>query len=453
VRAAVAAASLANLFLVRIWVELLGEKTEPAPAIWYGAALATWTLLSLAIWSVAKWTGLPGRLVLAGGGILLIAKELTLASSHEALGWKIAAAGLVEDGFRRGWLVPVAVAIVAGLGALAWRLRLRWISPVLVAVSPIILVTAGHVAWRLALPSPASAMVQKTGSRAARSKGRVVWVVFDELDERVAFSQRPAGLRLPALDTLRAESIVFGEAVSPSNATADSIPVMLGHILERPGLRSGVVGWYIPYCQNYGALLATCEDWPMNRQLNSYGSGFLNVVRNQLRSLTESSLYSVFGQSLAVEAHVRTVLEMEQAASRLAAQSALDLVFLHLPIPHTPFVYRPAEGDLGARNQNVRGYLDNLQLADRTFARIRTSLTTAGLWATTHVIVTGDHGFRRAADLGYPKDDRHVPFIWKPAGEVAPRQISARFETGQSSGLVSRLLDGETAASVLTGYP
>ena len=195
----------------------------------------------------------------------------------------------------------------------------------------------------------------------------------------------------------------------------------------------------------------------MDRQLNSYGTELWKVVGQQLRSLFESSLYSVFGQSLALEAHGGTVVEMEDAGARLASRRDLNLVFLHFPTPHSPYIYDAGRRDLSATNQDARGYLSNLELADRIFASIRASLTASGLWTQTHVLVSGDHGFRQAYKIGYSGEDRHVPFMWKPAGQVKPRQLDQRFETGGlgggTAGLVSRLLDGENAESVLARYP
>jgi len=191
----------------------------------------------------------------------------------------------------------------------------------------------------------------------------------------------------------------------------------------------------------------------MNRQVNSYGPGLRGglgrVVANQLRSLFETSLYSVFGQSLAVQAHVRTVEEMEEAAVRLVADPYLDLVFIHLPTPHPPFV----GPHLTAANQDARGYLVNLALADRIFGKIRAGLTATGRWHHAHVLVTGDHGYRQAQKLGYPPEDRHVPWMWKPAGTVPPRQSSQPFETSRTAELIARLLEGDTPQSVLARYP
>ena len=458
-RSVLVALSLANLLLVRIWTELLGERVAPAPPVWCAAALINLLLLTALIWTVIRWGSRVGRGVLAVASVALLAKELVLSAGHGAASWKATAAGVIESGMRRGWLWPVALLALTLLAWVAWRTRqVEWAASALVMLSPIVLVTAGQAGWQaLVIPSAPKALAQSAANAAFRPGPRVVWVIFDELDERVAFAQRPATLHLPALDAFRAESIVFRQAISPSNSTAVSIPAILGSVLERTGIRAGLVGWHLPYCQSYGSRLASCQAWAMDRQLNSYGQGLANVVRHQWRSLFESSLYSFFGQSLALEAHARTEVEMEEAAARLAARRDLNLVFLHLPTPHSPYVYDAVRRDLSATNQDARGYLGNLELADRVFATIRASLTANGLWSQTHVLVSGDHGFRQAYKIGYSREDRHVPFMWKPAGEVKARQLDHRFETGGvgggTAGLVSRLLDGENAESVLARYP
>ncbi len=455
-RPALAAISLANLFLVRIWTELLGEQTEEIPPIWYGAALLNLLALSLLIWAIARWGGFAGRVALAVGGSLLLAKELTMAVGHDATAMKSFMAGLVAQGLRQGWLVPAGVVAALALAWVAWRTQLRWAPPLLEILCPIVVVTAGQAAWRATLPPPPQPITRMSQPGKFKPGPRVVWVIFDEFDERIVFSRRPAGLKLPALDALRDEAIAFPQAFSPSNSTADSIPALLGDLFERSqsvGIRSGVVGWFLPYCRKYGASLAECRSWRMDLQRNSYALGLFGAVGSQLRSLFESSLYSIFGQSITVEAHGRTVLEMEAAAVALAGRGDLNLVFLHLPVPHPPYVYNPVRRDLSARNQDERGYLANLELADRMLGKIRAGLEASGLWTGTNVLVSGDHGFRQARRIGYSLEDRHVPLLWKPAGAKQTRVVSQRFETIQTAGLISRLLGGEPAESMLAGYP
>ena len=48
---------------------------------------------------------------------------------------------------------------------------------------------------------------------------RVVWIVFDELDYRLSFPDRPSNLAMPHFDQLRAESIFAANAIPPANNT------------------------------------------------------------------------------------------------------------------------------------------------------------------------------------------------------------------------------------------
>ncbi len=459
-KSALVAISLANLCLIRIWVGLLGTGTQGAlpqewPREWYAAALLNLALLATLFFAVRRWQ--TGVTIAAAA---LIAKELVLVIAGGGTAWQGQAAALVESGLRQAWLAPLGILLFSFLGWMLWRTQLPWLPAFLLALSPIVPVTAGQAAWKLVSTSaekmppvkspvidPEYATHPFAGPFAGPFVWPFVWIVFDELDERVAFSHRPAGVQMPELDRFRNEAIVFRQAFSPANATIVSIPTLLGKLLERPHLRAGVVGWHLPYCQDYA--LARCQAWPMNRQLNSYGHGLGRVMLNQLRSLFESSLYSAFGQSLAVQAHVRTIEEMEEASVRLLADPHLDLIFLHLPAPHPTFV----GPDLTAANQDARGYLANLALVDRIFGKLRAGLTATGRWNQAHVLVTGDHGYRQAQKLGYPPEDRHVPWMWKPAGSLPPRQSTQRFETRRTAELIGRLLEGDTPESVLARYP
>ena len=56
---------------------------------------------------------------------------------------------------------------------------------------------------------------------------RVVWIIFDELDERVAFRDRPKEVEMPALDRFRNESTVATNTKPPGYSTVYSIPSLM----------------------------------------------------------------------------------------------------------------------------------------------------------------------------------------------------------------------------------
>ena len=528
--------AVANACLIRIWCDLLAHDPWPAhrdlespgPVLYAGAmllALLSGTAIQ-AIWWGTRSHGLRLGLALFCG--FLFAKEMLMAVS--GLGW-------VERARLLSWGGAVVLTILVGSAmALAYWLIRRgaWFGRRLAAAAlPLVAITFGNSVWRMTRPRPeVTNRVESTGP--ARQGRRAVWIVFDELDEDVAFTSRPKGLKLPAFDRFRAEArFVALDAISPANATQDSIPALVGSPLAarlkdppparwtvggqpvemtasptaagattasplatlpsmarpmaplpatatatavppakaipaaappgrpvsaatppgRPGsaadsapgtsagpaspaasffdrarqaeLRSGIVGWAYPYCQMVTA--DACAWWPMSQQHNTYGRTVGAIMARMARSLLESNQFSPFGQSLAVQGYAGTVEEMAAAAARAAARLDLDLVYIHVPPPHNPYLFDPKTGKMSVV---FRGpvdswrYLNNLQLADRVFAQIRRSMEAAGVWERSIVVITADHGFRRKHLMGYPRTDRHVPFMVKSPGiiHLSPRE-------------------------------
>jgi hypothetical protein len=337
------------------------------------------------------------------------------------------------------------------------------------AMLPFAALTIGQSLWIAFQAPPASAAsaspVRESASSADpprdshAARRRFVWIVFDEFDERIAFSQRPEGLSLPAFDRFRSEaSFVARRASSPANSTSISIPALLsgrlpeapnrmsGAILERltrKNLRTAVVGWALPYCPELGPNVTECSWWPMAQQHNSYGDGVFDGIFGRVRSLFESNHISPFGQSLAVRHHVSQVAEITRAATSAAARPDLDFVFLHLPHTHNPFIWNPEtrQPDLPAHPWDRRGYLRNLPWADEAFAGIRGAMEASGVWDRSTVLVSGDHGYRNAAALGYAGEELHVPFMLKSPAPLTPLDPDAPLETIRTTEILDGLLE------------
>ncbi len=361
---------------------------------------------------------------------------------------------------HRAATLPTALQVAgAALAAAALWLALRQrrrgagaVFALLLLLSPLALSNAAQCAWRalrapgwvaadLAIPARPGA----AGATAARAApGRVVWIVFDELDYRLAFEDRPADLALPALDRLRAESFFASAAQEPSDHTGTSIPAFL---LGRPvawatptapgvlsfrfegeppevvrslaeadtffsalaaaGRRVGVVGIYHPYCRLFGDRLARCHWEPFlpggGVRLPDSFAGALGGEAYKLLPLVHYR-----GE------HVASIRRSLAAAAALASDPSLDAVYVHLPIPHSPHVWDARRGRFTLLRVGRGGYLDQLALADRALGDLRAALERAGTWDASAVLVTSDHGWRFAAANGYARDHR-VPFLLKPA--------------------------------------
>jgi len=132
---------------------------------------------------------------------------------------------------------------------------------------------------------------------AEHSRHRVLWMLFDEFDQRLAFAERPASVQLPELDRLRAESFTASQAAQTAPWTFLAVPSLIsgeifGHAeladattlvvfpegskqgfswRDRPnvfhrarelGANAAVVGWHHPYCRVMGDSMVRCFDQP-----------------------------------------------------------------------------------------------------------------------------------------------------------------------------------------------
>jgi arylsulfatase A-like enzyme len=113
-------------------------------------------------------------------------------------------------------------------------------------------------------------------------------------------------------------------------------------------------------------------------------------------------------------------------AYRDAIDKQIDFLYVHFPTPHLFVIYDRQRQDFTLSSKTT--YFDNLALVDRTVGELRHKLEEAGLWDSTSILITADHGLRRELWHGHlnwtPEFDRLlaggssplVPFILKLAG-------------------------------------
>ena len=311
------------------------------------------------------------------------------------------------------------------------------------------------VACRLADRSKDDLFVDKPAkplSSGYRPCKRVVLLIFDELDQRVAFSERPAGLLLPWMDRFLSEAVVCTSAYPPSNCTEISIPAFLTgrlveetyvsgpvsiglrfsgastyrafgeqttlfHRLRERSINCGVVVSYHPIGRLFGDVTADYLWLEGLTQESAIDGSIPEMIGAFLRSLLETPKYSLFGSSLIVGMGATQYLQSSAAAIRFASDPAIGVSFLHWTIPHAPYIYDRKRKALGRTTMGPLGYLDNLALCDCAMERVRTAMMAAGLWEQSVVIMTSDHWWRYASGLD-GKMDRRVPFAVRfPGGD------------------------------------
>jgi hypothetical protein len=369
--------------------------------------------------------------------------------------------------------------------------------------SPFALMTFSQTAWYLVKSRPANAAAKNKSAADAgeniRPATRVLWVIFDELDNHAAFAARPSSVELPELDRLRAESIVAANAYPPARWTMISIPALVTgrlvadaqpsshadlaltfdgarepvgwsaqpNVFSRAreiGARSAVVGWYHPYCRVIGSDLTSCSFNVVANETERLNQGLSQSMLEHFRTLGRAApvirevLPKSFKNGKRWEiAYIESLKRMSQESAAVAADGAFSLVMIHFPAPHFPCQYDRRKDDFVVDDFALKSgcnYFDNLKLVDRTFGDLRRAMERAGWWDNTVVLVSSDHWWRTEI---WPKNhswteeeqavksvdtDYHVPFMLKLKGQRESLIYQPSFNTVLSQDLLLALLRG-----------
>lgn len=488
-----AALSLANLSLIGWWDGLLNYTPFQAfflehhpPGNEYAAAFTNvivigfvfFLLIRFARWIAARY-GTAGLIFGSLPILLLIA--LPAAKSFVRL---------IENRFP-DWDLPLFIGILAFLivaaALIARRRFFLFASAVLVTISPLIVIEAVLSVSRYWTNQYAAYADGPLARRAPpNSRPRVVWIIFDELDYRLSFLDRPSNVPMPEFDRLRARSLFAEKAISPARDTILSVPSLLTgkqlatvegrgpttlllddvpataqptifSSVHAMGGNAAVVGWYFPYCRMYSRDLAACSAHDMENEVSETGATFVQSLSLQQQSLFAYGFRSILGESPRARHRIAMLNTMREEAMRQVADPSLDLVFLHLPLPHAPYLYDRFSYTFPKHYLSFSSYLDNLALADIFLGDLRESLTSAGLWDKTTVLVTSDHPNRLSLQVD-GKEDPRVPFLLKLAGQTSGVTYDPVLLTIVTKPLLEAILDckittSEDAVNWLMAHP
>jgi len=123
--------------------------------------------------------------------------------------------------------------LAAVLGLVIWKHRLaaRTLAVSIVVTFPVVLLVmakTGLVCLNLiTLPRCLCSVPLAPPLHVPDNQPRVVWIIFDETDYRLAFEKRPANVPLPEFDRLRHESLAAEHAYPPGDSTIISMPALI----------------------------------------------------------------------------------------------------------------------------------------------------------------------------------------------------------------------------------
>jgi Sulfatase len=511
--------SLANICFVKVWSKALsgaGSYFNEFPIAYAGIigdVLLLAVLFFVAI-TIVRRQRRPSLMLLARGAFL-VAVLTTLNG--------IAGLALTLSAINFSLMMGRNTAYFAGLGltaalvflAIRTRARIIHFAPrVILALLPFVVITLSQAVWKLTrdvgVVHAENKPVATVSVNRKKPATRVLWIIFDEMDQRMSFGARPAGIELPELDRLRGQSVYAVNAYPPAPLTYMSLPALItGRLVEKvtpvradelmikfagqqdavgwstqpnvfsaardSGFNTGLAGWCHPYCEVIGASLSKCdevkesngEEITLPASMFSQAEGLIGTVPlvqqttipiiqrvdfvNQIVTGGERRKYTV---------RYKHVLE---GALKAAVDPDLDLVFVHSPAPHPPGIYDRDKNEFSLASHN--GYIDNLELVDRTVGDLRRAMEAAGVWESTTVIISADHWWRTEmwsrgpfwtredAAVSHGKMDHRIPFLVKLAGQREQITYTPGFNTVVTHDLVLALMRGEvTSPGAVAGW-
>jgi hypothetical protein len=238
------------------------------------------------------------------------------------------------------------------------------------------------------------------------------------------------------------------------------------------GANAALVGWHHPYCRVLGDSLTQCSEevgvtssdaladetyFVANGLARSVGVVFEWRWRSFLGLFRHSNgtdhVLNHFVQNVQQQQYFR----IRDRAYQEAVDPRIDFLYVHFPTPHLYAIYDAKRRDFALSESTT--YFDNLALVDRTVGELRGKLEQAGLWDTTTLLVSADHGLRYNLWHGgmnwTPQFDRllekgqspTVPFILKLGGESKPEVYDAPFSAVVTGDLALAVLRGEVATA------
>ena len=432
-----------------------------------GAALMIW--LGIGLWRRSRSRLLHLVLDMAFLFLLLFPAEFI---RFKLFHWSV---GGLPGLSHRPVLLLVLFVIAAGL---VWKHRLaaRTAAAVMVVTCPVALLILARIillccnlmqveACPYSVPPPPLLPVRE-------DRPRVVWIIFDETDYRLAFAQRPAGVALPEFDRLRREALSADPAYAPGDKTIVSMPALISgrrlsgvacdgcdlaltladtgattnwttlpSVFSRArelGVNTALVGWYVPYARMLGGSLNYCSWYPFQYYDPARSTTFGGAMQEQIACL---AWFNDFRRLF-----IEICQDSLNDALSLVANPTYGLILLHLAPPHDPPVYLPEKNEFTCMGIAApAGYLNNLVLADQELGALRRKMETAGQWDKSWVILSADHSWRQSKLYDGVRDYR-VPFLVKSTGVGQSLAYSNPLNTILTGDLILAILQGNVSS-------
>ena len=330
----------------------------------------------------------------------------------------------------------------------------RWFRRLLIVLSPVSLVVLAALTTSVSGHSVVTRIDRSLSVSGVAPDdsgcGSVLALLFDELSFSYLYDAdgnvRP---EFPAIRSLAASAVNYMSAEAPAADTLVSLPSFLagkhmrdirvedGVLVElttdgrrvpfratgpagvfatarRLGFTTEMAGYYLPYCELLQGVVDACHSLSFYN-VSTVDDGFspANPVLTTFVLWPRQFPFGVF-KNLAFGPYQRALVDVTTDSARRPLTTAPPLFrFVHLSVPHLPFVfgrdgYDPPFDPL--RTSPDTAYVRQLQFVDRVVGEVVESLRATGTYESSTVVVLADHGFRFG---GRERRPLQIPFIAK----------------------------------------
>ena len=452
--------SLVNIFFIPEWANLFGEQSEqqifltPTPRLNAYFALGSTVfilslLLSIFLIQIRRYQfkKIETIFYLFIGASLIVPinflREFTaIFNYYPQLSY--AAHGLLKHfvfPYKVIILIVVAIAFIKVVRSQTTSL-IKYVNALALLLAPIIVVTYANLFSKLYSAAHLVSLQNVISPSQIKNWDgpKVRWLIFDEMDYRLVFDDRPKGIKLPELDRLQKEAIFSSAAYPPNDYTIEAVPSLLSgarksvitiksedlvlrnlitHTDEKwadisnifrdvkdLGSTNALVGWYHNYCPVFKTDLDYCRRLPAGRF--GYDESFFGSVLVILERafILDKRLERAFIFNL----EVITRRSLDRTIS-----NNYGLSFFHFSVPHSPWIFDQIKGKTSPYIlRSPEQYFGNMLLVDKIIGEFRRTLEANGEWNKSTLIISSDHSWRKSAEYDSKRDFR-VPFIIKMA--------------------------------------
>jgi hypothetical protein len=226
---------------------------------------------------------------------------------------------------------------------------------------------------------------------------------------------------------------------------------------------TSLLGFYLPYRKMLGDSVDYCHAYLEHPKPDTFAG---KLRANALRNITFQHDPLSRRTSRALEA---SALPLSRAAfsahwekiNRALQRETLGLIqdcppnqfaFIHLPLPHCPWVFNPDGTYRGAyrgerMSHDVDGYRRHLAYLDVVLGQFFNALSSAGKFDNAMIIVTSDHSWRLDytfdGHLQDGEDLRHVPLFIKFPGQHDAQRVFNKFELLHLAPILKAVMEGQ----------